>query len=467
MKILVAIASYGTRNDAYLQRLIDEYSSMRYEVDIVVHSNIRKSMPSHVELVVGLPSKNPWSLPFAHKKTFVERRDSYDLYIYTEDDTLITERHIDAFLKATTILQSDEIAGFLRSEVGPDGAIYYSSVHRYLHWDPHSVCRRGDDTFAFFTNEHGACYLLTREQLGHCIESGGFDVPPHEGKYDLLVSAATDPYTQCGLRKLVCISRLEEFTCQHLTNKYVGVTGVGKPLVDIQVRALLELAERTDPVPRPVRVETKLAGQRWAKSYYEPCRKDLIDLLPPGTNRVLSLGCGWGATEEGMLMRGIDVTAVPLDIIIGRVAESKGVRVLPLELRMAAEEVAPEHYDAILISGLLHLIEDPVTLMRRFRRSLRHNGAMVANCPNVANVAVRFRRMRGGTDLRKLAQFKESGMHVTSGAVLQQWFTRAGFDVARVQSTVDDRWRLLDRMTGGIARNLLGSECSIVARKSA
>ena len=116
MKILVAIASYGTNNDQYLQQLIDEYSSMPYLVDIVVVSNIPKALGKEVEVVVGLPSKNPWSLPFAHKRIFIARQNHYDLFIYSEDDTLITQQNIEAFLQVTALLNSNEIAGFLRSE---------------------------------------------------------------------------------------------------------------------------------------------------------------------------------------------------------------------------------------------------------------------------------------------------------------------------------------------------------------
>src|ERR1700719_3961404 len=113
MKILVAIASYGTNKDSYLRQLIAEYRGMSYHVDIVVVSNISKDLGDAVEVSVGLPAKDPWSLPFAHKRIFADRLEQYDLFIYSEDDTLITERHIENFVKATRVLKDDEIAGFL------------------------------------------------------------------------------------------------------------------------------------------------------------------------------------------------------------------------------------------------------------------------------------------------------------------------------------------------------------------
>ena len=45
LRLLVAIASYGTSNDKYLLRLLDEYRAMPYSTHIVVLSNISCQAP--------------------------------------------------------------------------------------------------------------------------------------------------------------------------------------------------------------------------------------------------------------------------------------------------------------------------------------------------------------------------------------------------------------------------------------
>src|SRR5437899_866604 len=174
MKILVAIANYGTKNEGYLQQLLAEYRRMPFEVDVVVLSNIPKELGNDVEVRVGLPAKNPWSLPFGHKPLFAERVSKYDLFIYTEDDTLITERNIRAFLEATGILPQDKIAGFLRYETSPDGRRHISSAHGNFHWLPESLQTCCGEHYARFTNDHSACYILTRHHLEAALASGGF-----------------------------------------------------------------------------------------------------------------------------------------------------------------------------------------------------------------------------------------------------------------------------------------------------
>lgn len=464
MRILVCIASYGSRNDVYLAQLLQEYGRMPYDVDVVVVSNIEKPLPPGVELRVGTPTKNPWSLPFAHRAVFEERKDQYDLFIYSEDDTLITRSHVDAFMRAAAILKDDELAGFLRSEEGPDGTMYFSTIHRHYHWDPKSVVVRGGETFAFFTNEHGACYILTREQLRKAIASGGYSVPPHEGKYDMLVSAATDPYTQCGFRKLICISKLEEFTCKHLTNKYVGRTGLESDIVQVQIQALLDIGRGAKNAGEPTPVETLLPGTRWAKSYYEPRRDDLVGLIPSTASSALSVGCGWGAFEEVLVERGIEVTAVPLDVVIGAVAERRGVRVLDTSIARGHDLVPAASFDVLMILGLLHLTSDPVDLLRQYSAALKPTGVLLITVPNVMHLAVRLRRLVGDTGLAGLGDFRRSGVHVVSPGQVVAWLEASGLRAVWTGERLSDRWGRLNRFTMGLLKGFLAEELIVVAQ---
>src|SRR5581483_1980853 len=201
LRLLVAIASYGEKNLPFLRQVIQTYYGMDFDVRVVVFSNCPKDLDTEVDVVVGLPTKNPWSLPFAHKEFFRKHVENYDLFAYSEDDIEVTEQNIRAFLRATTVLGPREIPGFLHTEQDRAGRTWMVCVHRHFHWVPESTASRGDHVVAEFTNEHSAFYLLTQKQLKLAIASGGFLREPHEGRYDLLCTAATDPYTSCGFKK--------------------------------------------------------------------------------------------------------------------------------------------------------------------------------------------------------------------------------------------------------------------------
>jgi hypothetical protein len=241
--MLAAIANYGPFRFGCLDRMIEALRRMPFRVDIVIHSDRPKAVPDGVTLVVGLPTEDPCSLPFAHKQLFAERQVEYDVFLYSEDDHLITEGNVTAFLEVTEVLPDSEIAGLFQYEIDGEGNRYYPAAHSPFDWVPGSVRIWGKYTFACFSNYHSACYLLTQRQLAKAIRSGGYLVPPEVTWIDLRVTAATDPYRQCGMTKRLCISHLDRFLVHHIPNNYVGVIGTADAVFQEQIRGLLHSAE--------------------------------------------------------------------------------------------------------------------------------------------------------------------------------------------------------------------------------
>jgi 2-polyprenyl-3-methyl-5-hydroxy-6-metoxy-1,4-benzoquinol methylase len=463
VKILVGIANYGTKNKGFLDTVLKEYRSMSYRIDIVVLSNIPKELGSDVEIRVGLPSKNPWSLPFAHRKLFAERSNDYDLFIYSEDDTLITERHIKAFLDVTRILPEHQIAGFLRYEVDTFGRKYYSTVHSHFHWVPGSVRQIGDHSFARFTNDHSACYLLTRKQLKLAIDSGGYLVEPHDERYDLLVSAATDPYTQCGLSKVICISNLQDFELHHLPDIYIGRLGLAEDEFHLQVEALLK--SNGDPQGRLVSVETKLKQERWSKNYYEQCRKDLIELIPDSMEQVLSIGCGWGATEETLVKKGHKVVAIPLDSIIAVCAKAKGIDMTYPDFEKAYEALSSRRFDCIIFSEVLQHFADPVKILSKYTSLLADKGKIIISTPNFGNLKFSKVLASEGISTKKMKNFDKAGLHLTTPKMVKKWLAQSNLQLVHSIYSAEGRSRpLVPIMPKGL-KDLVAEQYLVVARK--
>ena len=465
-RVLVTIASYGHGNDRYLAHLIREYRSMSFKVDIVVLSNLRKDVGAGVELVVGLPNRNPRSLPFVHKRIFADRLNDYDLFIYTEDDTLITERNIRAFLRVSNALPADEIPGFIRFEQGPDGSKYYPDVHGQFHWDPESVRSRGSYTLAFFTNEHAACYVLRREQLRRAIASGGFLVRPHKGKYDLLCTAATDPYTQCGAQKVMCISHLDDFLVHHLPNTYVGSSfGIMDCELRRQIQALTHTGQNGHCLASLFNTETKISRGWYSKNYYEPVRPEVVSLIPSDVRSVLSVGCGWGLTEGYLAQKGLRVSAVPLDSVIPGKAEAKGVEIIRGGLAEARQEMANRKFDCLLLSNVLHLIPNPIEVLSNFASLLPSCGVAITVVPNTTLSAIAWKAIRNSGTFEDLGSYERTGVHRVSSSVLRGWFCASGMSVEKVISVLRPAAQKIGRFVFGMLDRWIADEFVAVARK--
>ncbi len=465
MKVLVTIANHGKKNSEYLNILLKEYRSMRFETDIVVLSNIPKILGSDIEIVVGCPAKDPWSLPFGHKRVFADRADKYDLFIYSEDDTLIKESNIRAFLEATAVLPENEIAGFIRYETDSSGESNYSTINSHFHWVPGSVHSIKNYTFARFTNDHSACYVLTRKQLKTAIASGGFLVEPHQEKYDLLVTAATDPYTQCGFTKMLCISHLEDFCLHHLPNQYLGKMGLSSGDLRQQIDTLLSMTPENRQSEQLFQGETNLKQGRWSKNYYESCREDILDLIPAETKRILSIGCGSGATEAKLVQKGLEVVAIPLDSVIGACAETKGIKTMIANFDKALDELHKQKFDCILFLEVLEHLPDPINIMSRFFRLLSPNGVFLISVPNFNHIRVWRDILSGEIRWEERRDFTKSQVHFTTKRLVKRWLDQSGMEPAKLVFCIEEHYRKMAALSLGLSPGLLASNMIIVAKK--
>ena len=224
--MLVAIASYGTGQDHFLKQVVAEFRKLDMECRIVVLSNLDKPVPG-AEVLVGLPSRDTYSLPFAHRALFIKHASDYDLFIYTEDDTPITPSQRARVPRSPAAAAEDQIAGFLRSETSPEGGRYIVSVELALPLaSRHGLLSVVPIALRRFSNQHSGCFIVTRAQLARAIASGGFTVEPRSGRYGMLETAASDIHTQCGLERVICLTRIEDFIVPHLANKYFRSMGL-------------------------------------------------------------------------------------------------------------------------------------------------------------------------------------------------------------------------------------------------
>ena len=429
MKILVAIANYGTKNRGFLDQLLAEYRSMPWEIHIVVLSDRPKDdLGEDVEVLVGTPSEDPWSLPFAHRKLFVDRREDFDLFIYSEDDTLLTEENLKGWMEVQPLLPENQIAGFLRYEIFGDGALSYCGVHYHYHWDPERTESHGGEAFAHFTNEHSALCVLNKEQLGRCIDSGGYAVDPHQGRYDMLVSAASDPYTQCGLQRMICISRLPDFLLRHLPNVYLGRIGIHEDDFLPQIAALKSIAtgeSKGQSLFDPV-VRLDVDREAWNKVYYTAPERTYRTAFDWAGKRVLSVGVGDGSLEADWVAEGASVTAIPMDAAIGAMAARKGLEVLEPSLESALQSLAGKTFDRIVFHHTLEHVSDPSDWLKRLSVHLESDGQLVVWAANQPGRRMRFRVRKEAYPLTPQTPFGKSNYHFTNPAVMRAWLQAAG-----------------------------------------
>jgi len=222
MDILAVLVNYGTEQLNYLQQVVSELKSFKkYNVTVVVHSNIPLDEIIGIDQTVVLQLDNYQLLPMTCRQMIDREADNFDLFIWSENDHLWKEHHVDRYLEYVNILPENRIAGLIQYEEDQTGR-YYPAYHAHYDWDYNSVEEYGGKKFAHFTNVHQASFILTKKQLAKIKAEKDFTQFFSNDHYSVKCKTNTDIYQYAGMKKVICISDFEDNLIHHLPNIYIN-----------------------------------------------------------------------------------------------------------------------------------------------------------------------------------------------------------------------------------------------------
>lgn len=185
MKILVSIPDYRGNQMQHLNRVIDEYRSYKkYDVTINIHSTVDISRKD-INLIKYDPTKIG-RLAYIHRPEFINHRNDYDLFIYSENDILIKEEQVDLYLKYNALLPENYCLGFMRYEQRPIDDSSDKNMYCIDLW-PHTghILQRdviiNDKSYFILRNPFQSFFLLTKKELNYVIDNCQFRRTDWEG----------------------------------------------------------------------------------------------------------------------------------------------------------------------------------------------------------------------------------------------------------------------------------------------
>lgn len=245
--ILAVLVNYGTEQLNYLQQVVTELKSFKkYNITVVVHSNIPLDEIEGIDQTIVLELDNYQLLPMTCRQMIDQNADNFDLFIWSENDHLWKEHHVDRYLEYIKILPENRIAGLIQYEEDHTGR-YYPAYHAHYDWDYKSVEEFGGKKFAHFTNVHQASFILTKEQLAKIRAEKDFTQFFSNDHYSVKCKTNTDIYQYAGMKKVICISDFEDNLIHHLPNIYIN-GGPGE--VEYRVKQRSEESRMQDALKR-------------------------------------------------------------------------------------------------------------------------------------------------------------------------------------------------------------------------
>lgn len=236
-KILICLVHWGSAGQCghqreYFLKCLEEYNKSALKYSITLHVFLTEDTIDWSRYPNLKPIKHIYDesisnrLPREHKQVMIDNADNYDWFLYSEDDVLITQDHLDAVIEHP--IEHTYVIGYVRYELKP-GNKYKFLVD--LH--PAHSCHRGGNVpvkarhilngeeYIEPYNVHSACYIVNREQFRHALANGYKNDTPWYANGPM-ESVASNIYWNCGLTKVIPMKDFQRFMVHHLADRYVN-----------------------------------------------------------------------------------------------------------------------------------------------------------------------------------------------------------------------------------------------------
>jgi 2-polyprenyl-3-methyl-5-hydroxy-6-metoxy-1,4-benzoquinol methylase len=166
----------------------------------------------------------------------------------------------------------------------------------------------------------------------------------------------------------------------------------------------------------------------YSKDYYEPANENAISAISKTTRTVLSIGCGWGATERRLVEQGLRVAAVPLDRVISTGAAARGVEMIYGDIDEIATLTRGQKFDCVLCLNILHLASEPAAVLRELRDCLSDDSVVIIQVPNMMSLRA-IRSAFRDISIIPFSGHASTGVHFSSLRRVESWCSRSGMKV--------------------------------------
>jgi SAM-dependent methyltransferase len=201
--------------------------------------------------------------------------------------------------------------------------------------------------------------------------------------------------------------------------------------------------------------------------YYQQARPEVAALVPAECRRVLEVGCAGGELGRLLRSRGHHVTGIELVPEMAARAWRWLDRVLTADVETDGFPFPPDSFDAIVFADLLEHLINPWRVLREATDVLIEGGVVVASIPNVQNIDVLRRLLRGRWEYRERGILDRGHLRFFTLHTIRDLFTQAGLTLEHVGHRYRRSWwrELLCFLTAGWARALWTRQYLVVGRK--
>ncbi|MHB9019324.1 MAG: class I SAM-dependent methyltransferase [Minisyncoccota bacterium] len=125
-------------------------------------------------------------------------------------------------------------------------------------------------------------------------------------------------------------------------------------------------------------------------NYYSKIRKEIIEMIPPRVNNILSVGCGSGETELILKKSGKSVYVIERENRLATELKNKlgPDNVLIIDIEKNNLNLPENFFDCIILADVLEHLTDPKKTILKLKPFLKNNGVFIISIPNIRHISV-------------------------------------------------------------------------------
>ena len=190
--------------------------------------------------------------------------------------------------------------------------------------------------------------------------------------------------------------------------------------------------------------------------YYNGARVDLLELVEPGVERVLDIGCGEGNNTSYLRHLGAsDIWGVEMSSEAAKQAKTKMDFVFKGTIEAFLESSqAQAQFDLIILGDVLEHLVDPWSVVDKLTELLSENGQILISLPNIRHIAVILPLfLKGEWRYESSGILDDTHLRFFTYSSAVKMFNDAGLKVVKVSSNqIGGKSGVFNRITIGLFR---------------
>jgi SAM-dependent methyltransferase len=183
----------------------------------------------------------------------------------------------------------------------------------------------------------------------------------------------------------------------------------------------------------------------------------------------LEVGCGAGSLGRALKERGHHVTGIELVPQVAERARCHLDVVVTADVETDGLPFPPESFDAVIFADVLEHLIDPWRVLREAANLLTPEGRVIASIPNLQNLDVVRRLLRGRWEYRDRGITDVGHLRFFTLHTIRDLFSQAGLELVHVGHQYRRTWlrRLACLLTAGWAQAFFTRQYLVVGHKKA